>query len=1040
MVNPWSSLRVRALLLLACAFAVMLGMTGYHVVSERSERLANIKQHLQHTAEMIAAEQENVFEHAEGMLLQLTLDPAIVQAKSDPDCANALSVILHQRPEFTNMGRVDVKGDIVCNATPSPQVVNVADRAYFQQALKAKDAVLTEVLVARTTGKPAITFARAIRDKSGQARGVAFVSLDLSWIGRQLLSVRRPQGARLALVDANGIVLARDPYTNGWIGRSVVDVQLYKTLMAKGGDGTAEVSGAEGSAIIYAFARFADTVAGPIFLWVGVEKAVAMAPSEQGFIWTVLAAIVLLVLTFGSLSIGGSRWFLRPVAALSAAAERLRRGDLSARTGLARSDDELGRLARAFDDMAAAIEVNEQQIRRSTRALRVLSTGNRTLFRTKNEFALLGDMCRVVVEAGGYRMAWVGFAEDDAEKSVRPAASFAAPLGFLQDLQISWAQTERGMGPVGVAIRDGAPVATQNIQSDPPLKPWRELALTYGYSSVLALPLRAQAAVIGALVIYAEEPDAFDETEVKLLLEAADDLSFGIAAHRVRAREQRLEASLKTAEERFRAAAEANLDALFILRSVRDDRGEIADFEFSDINASAEKMFGIARGQAIGQRLSNVLPLRRIPGLIDKYVQVVKTGKPMDEEFPVDVLERDMQWLRQQVITVGEGVAISSRDVTMARSAAVALLQSERRYRMLFDANPLPMWVYETKTLGFLAVNEAAVRQYGYSADEFMRMTIADIRPPEDVSKLRANIPGKDSGLWRSGHWRHVKKSGEVIDVDIVSHQIDYSGKVARLVLANDITKRMQAENSVKEMNACLERKVTERTAELEFANRELEAFSYSVSHDLRAPLRAISGYWSLLQACDLSALSADARDMLTRIGANAGKMTELIDDILRFSRLGRDKLNRIEVDLHDLARQVVEEVREPYAAADVRVDPLPKAMGDAAMLRQVLANLIGNALKFSAKRDKPKIEIGHTQANGESAYFVKDNGTGFDAKYADRLFKMFQRLHRESEFSGTGIGLTIVKRIVERHGGRVWATSEMGQGATFYFTLGSAA
>jgi signal transduction histidine kinase len=241
---------------------------------------------------------------------------------------------------------------------------------------------------------------------------------------------------------------------------------------------------------------------------------------------------------------------------------------------------------------------------------------------------------------------------------------------------------------------------------------------------------------------------------------------------------------------------------------------------------------------------------------------------------------------------------------------------------------------------------------------------------------------------------------------------------------------------SVENMNAELEQRVAARTEELTRAVRELEAFSYSVSHDLRAPLRALNGYAHLLKESQGDRLDEEQRRMFDRIALNAEKMGQLIDDILEYSRTGREPLKRAAVDLDVLAHDVVRDLAEQYPAARVEIAPLPPVEGDPVMLRQVLANLVANALKFSAGRERPVVEIGARVEGGMADCFVRDNGAGFDMAYADKLFNLFQRLHRETEFPGTGVGLAIVKRIVERHGGRVRVDAAPDAGATVHFTL----
>jgi signal transduction histidine kinase len=249
------------------------------------------------------------------------------------------------------------------------------------------------------------------------------------------------------------------------------------------------------------------------------------------------------------------------------------------------------------------------------------------------------------------------------------------------------------------------------------------------------------------------------------------------------------------------------------------------------------------------------------------------------------------------------------------------------------------------------------------------------------------------------------------------------------------ITDRRQAENEIRNLNKDL----AERSLEVEAANKELEAFSYSVSHDLRAPLRAVDGFSRILLEEHASQLSEEGRGFLSRVRDNAVNMGRLIDDLLAFSRLSRQPLKKQNVVTADLARQVLNELKQEQNGrrVDVSVADLPQCNGDPKLLKQVFVNLLSNAFKYTRKREIARIEVGCANINGETAYFVKDNGAGFNMKYADKLFGVFQRLHRSEEYEGTGVGLAIVQRVIQRHGGRVWAEAAIDKGASFYFTLG---
>jgi signal transduction histidine kinase len=256
--------------------------------------------------------------------------------------------------------------------------------------------------------------------------------------------------------------------------------------------------------------------------------------------------------------------------------------------------------------------------------------------------------------------------------------------------------------------------------------------------------------------------------------------------------------------------------------------------------------------------------------------------------------------------------------------------------------------------------------------------------------------------------------------------------------LAQEVEVRSRAEREILRLNAELENRVRERTAQLETAMRELESFSYSVSHDLRAPLRAIDGFGQALVEDFPENLPADARRYLSRIRTSTQHMARLIEDLLNLARVSRGKLDRRTVDLSQVARQVVSELQqgEPGRAVEVSVWDGMLSEADPHLLRVALENLIGNAWKFTSKGAKPRIEIGALKDRGPTTFFVRDNGAGFDMAYAGKLFGAFQRLHSASEYPGTGIGLATVQRIVHRHGGRIWAQAEAGKGAMFFFTL----
>jgi len=345
--------------------------------------------------------------------------------------------------------------------------------------------------------------------------------------------------------------------------------------------------------------------------------------------------------------------------------------------------------------------------------------------------------------------------------------------------------------------------------------------------------------------------------------------------------------------------------------------------------------------------------------------------------------------------------------------------------------------------------NPAAEVLYGYTADEMIGCTVEVLMPPghvgEPLELIDRIVAGHPVERYEA---QRLRKDGRVMDVALTLSAVrdEMGGVFAIVVMTEDITERKRAETEIRRLNAELEQRVLDRTAQLDAANKELEAFTYSVSHDLRAPLRYISGFSSLLSERVGGSLDEKSRHYVDTISRSVHDMGVLIDDLLQFSRSGRAELQVTDVDMGQALSEALEPLRLETADRDIEwsVGPLPHVVGDHGLLRQVWTNLVGNAVKFSRGKPTARIEIGVMDRDDESphgaptedVFYVRDNGAGFDMQYAHKLFGVFQRLHSAAEFEGTGIGLANVRRIVNKLGGRVWAEAELDNGATFYFAL----
>jgi len=388
-------------------------------------------------------------------------------------------------------------------------------------------------------------------------------------------------------------------------------------------------------------------------------------------------------------------------------------------------------------------------------------------------------------------------------------------------------------------------------------------------------------------------------------------------------------------------------------------------------------------------------------------------------------------------------------DITATKRAEEERRQSAERFRAIADYTY--DWEYWIGIDGkLLWVNPAVERITGYSVGECMAMPdfpvaiVAEADREPVARQIREAVQGSSRNDFE---FRVCHKDGHLAWV-AASWQPIYDSRGARLghrSSIRDITERKRAEEALQRLLAELESRVKERTKEvseanesLQAANKELESFSYSVSHDLRAPLRAIDGFSKMVLNDYAEKLGDEGRRKLNVIHSNTRRMAELIDDLLAFSRMGRKEMLETRIDMDSLVRRTWSELNlvTPERRIQFSVDTLPPAMGDQALIKEVVVNLLSNAMKFSKSRETATVEVGAYPEGERNVYFVKDNGVGFDMQYYDKLFGVFQRLHTADEFEGTGVGLAIVQRIIARHGGRVWAEGNVGEGATFYFTL----
>jgi PAS domain S-box-containing protein len=1156
------SLRSRLVVLMVAAivplFALSLGKTWLN----QQAAVSRASDELKFAASLVAASQSRMVDSAHQILVAIANAPGLLGANS-ADCPRYLQTLKRQLGTYANLGLISLDGYLICHAMGEGTNIYLGDRSYVQETLQQRRFTVGGYTLGRVVGKPVITFSMPVMNGQGQAMALAYASVDLDELARPLLALALPQGARVTIFDRQGLVLAAHPPNSNVIGQPMPSPALQDAIKAMR-PGSAQGLDSLGRQRIYSFLpagqKQGDTA---LLVAVSADRDAVLAPVRQQLM---LELMVLALVAFSGSWLAwrmGGRAIVAPAMALLEATRQAQQGRLDVRIPLdARGgEDEFSRIAAGFNQMAESLQQQRQALQ--------------------------------------------------------------AELANSQAMQEKLSDAQR-VGCLGY---------------------WRQ-DLASG--------------------------QVWCSDEVHELL-GVDRASFDCSA------------------------------ACF-----------------------TQLIHPLDRGAYQGERDA-----------------AMAAGLPLDAQFRIITPAGQVRWMHQfgrshlgsddQPSSHRSGVI---QDITQRKQAEQALIDSEQRYAALFEAAPVPMWVYDMESAKFLTVNRAALENYGYTAQEFQAMTLFDIRPETEHRRLRQQLVERK---WRHRKlWRHQRKDGSVFPVDAVSQPIQYAGRAARFVVALDMSAQVKAEHEVQEylftlqraadaaqvitwhqtlegtmqevvdqargvigthqavlclsdeqapdahalslsekyaaykdlkeplqgsgiyalvcqaeralrltqaeieahlqwggapgqaqaglplrgwlsvplnghhgktigvlqlsdkyqgeftqqdeyvaielahlasaaientrlleqvsrLNAGLEQKVAERTAELarqealfralaeqapqmvwtaspegaatyynrawfelmggalkdwsgyqwldavhpedvvqikanwkkaretlrpysgtrrllardgayhtmayrasavlgengqvafwvgidaditeikaieaalRLSNQELEAFSYSVSHDLRAPLNTVDGFSRLLAKQLAGAADEKVLHYLSRIHAGVAQMGRLIEDLLSLSQLTRAQLRCEPLDLSAAARSILAEwqSRQPERQVAVAVQADLSAEGDGRLVRVALENLLANAWKFTSQQASAEIEVGQMlDAAGLPVFFVRDNGAGFNMAYADKLFTAFQRLHAASEFPGTGVGLAIVSRVIERHGGRLWAESAPGCGATFFFTL----
>lgn len=463
------------------------------------------------------------------------------------------------------------------------------------------------------------------------------------------------------------------------------------------------------------------------------------------------------------------------------------------------------------------------------------------------------------------------------------------------------------------------------------------------------------------------------------------------------------------------------------------------DFRYVYLNPAAIAQSHYREEEIIGHTMTELYPgieHTALFGLL-RECMISRATKYLENEFVYP--DQSRGWFELRIQPCTEGLLILSVDITERKKAEQSRMKAEMRYRALVENSSEGITLMD-EHFRVVYRSPSNARITGWTEQELaVKKSLEDVHPDDRevlVQALQTAVSDLSKPMAFQFRARH--KQGHFMWLEGIMTNMLKDESVGAIVLNfRDITERKTSEAQIREMTDSLEQKVLERTAQFEAVNKELEAFSYSVSHDLRAPLRAIDGYASMVDEDYRQFLDDEGRRLLDNIQQNARKMSSLIDDLLAFSRLGKKVLQKRELNMNELFEGVLIDFgKSQKHHAEITTDELHPVMGDYSLMHQVMINLLSNAVKYSSKKLQPKVHVTSQRMGNEVIYTVTDNGVGFDMKYAHKLFGVFQRLHTFEEFEGTGVGLATVQRIVARHGGRIWAESEIDKGSAFHVSL----
>jgi PAS domain S-box-containing protein len=905
--------------------------------------------------------------------------------------------------------------------------IEVQDREYFHRTMQTRAPVISEPYIGRGRKEPTVTMTAPVLAADGSVAGMVTGTIHMlepNFLGR-LREAHVGATGRFALVGRDRtIIVSRDAARIMTEGPKPGESPAFDHAVSGHAGWEESTNSRDQRASLYSYKPL-STVPWVLIGALPVEEAYApfaAAEREAKIIATVFAALLAPLVWFGM------QFVLAPIAELRDTIRKIRGDPESEALARHSRHDELGDVAEEFNAM-------QRERRAANQALRISQERYRSLTELASDWYWEQDE--------QFRFTSLHASVPGAEGAVRSSALGKTPweLPMLEMSPEVWAAHRAGLE------------AHQSFRDFEICRPGADGKRTY--AAISGEPIFAED---GRYIGY--RGVGRDITAAKL---AASDADF----------RQRIESILLLMSSRFLKAQEHQVDSIIddSLRAIGefaeadrcfinrlDEAGQTYSVSHEwvargvDAKRASRQYVPVARAAELWKRLarnevtyaniadvprSNPLhPILESAGIKSTVGVPMVSGGQLIGCLAFDAVKEERRW-NDTLVGLMRIAADTLGGILAQRSAAAALRSSEEKFAKAFRLSPMFISISTVADAHYIEVNDAYLRGTGYSRDEVIGRTAYELglwkipgerKHATDTLAANGRLQGFEAEL--------CKKSGASMICEIWAEYIEIDRHRCIIWLTVDVTERKLAEAEILKLNATLEERVATRTMELESAIRELEAFSYSISHDLRAPLRSIVGFSKVLAENLEDRLDEENQRFLDRIVDNATRMSRLIDEVLQYSRIARTEPARREIDLDVLVPDIVDELGDQYPGAEVVLSPLGSANADPTMIRQIFHNLISNALKYSSRSPQPKIEIGARQADGKVRYVVRDNGVGFDMGHADRLYELFTRLHNDPDYEGTGAGLAIVKRLVEKHGGTIHASAEPGKGASFSFTL----